>query len=212
MKRDGGGGGGVIHKVVSHAECICIFNIALLHLRSFTRKCHNRKRNVEWNIFRYVIDTIYILIKSLQKISARIFTLTSFTVKHSLSRFIRNCIFPSLILLHNLYIQYCGTVHPLFYVFKTFICHARHGRRGFVNRRKLLCAGCTRLGCKLHVCKQKLALSGRFWRRTASDMSSHNPSLDPESAFVDRHSRIITVLHPVHLGPVRVMDLHPGGD
>lgn len=52
-----GGEGGVIHKVVSHAECICVFNIRSRgYLRSFGRKCYNRKRNEERNIFRYIID------------------------------------------------------------------------------------------------------------------------------------------------------------
>lgn len=31
---------------------------------------------------------------------------------------------------------------------------------------------------------------------TASDTSSHNPSFDPESAFVDRRSQVVTVVQP----------------
>jgi len=35
-------------------------------------------------------------------------------------------------------IHYYGTLHPLFYVFKTFICHVRHGRRSLQIEGKFL--------------------------------------------------------------------------
>jgi len=37
------------------------------------------------------------------------------------------------------------------------------------------------------------------WRTLRGDTASHSPMLDPESAFVNRHSRVITVLHPVRM-------------
>lgn len=96
-------------------------------------------------------------------------------------------------------------LYPLFYVFKTFICHVRHGRRDLQTEGNF-CVQC--LGCKLHVCKQELALLGRFRKGTASDTSSHNP-LDPESAFVDHCSQVVTVLHPVR-SPGGGDCFHPG--
>lgn len=143
--------------------------------------------------------------KSSYKIHARIFTVTS--LWNTLSRGLLKIVFFSFVYIISYF------VHILLWL--RFIPCFMYLKHSFVTRdtedgvcKQEETSARSGWGCKLHVRKQELALSevGRFWRSTASDTSSHNPSLDPESAFVNRHSQVVTVSHPVRFTS-GVMDL-----